>query len=45
MKCRIVATNTKWLVILEDGEEVFSGETRQDCLNYIFVNGLVLEEE
>ena len=45
MKCRIVATSTKWLVVLEDGEEIFSGQTRQDCLNYIFVNGLTLEEK
>lgn len=42
MTCKIVPRNDRWFVILKDGEEVFSSESRQACENYCYVNGLTV---
>ena len=42
MSCKIVICGDHWCVILKNGEEVFKGETLQDCEAYCEVNGLTV---
>jgi hypothetical protein len=44
MKCRIEKLGRKWIVVLEDGSRVYTGNTRVGCFRYCTENNLKITE-